>query len=160
MWKKSALKCLIKSKKTKALVKDEFFSIYWDEKLIQEGSEITAFEHIVVVSSHCDGTKLLGTTSLEKGTGKNQAEVIKSVLNDWELDNQWVAMCFDTTILNIGKFNDACIHLEALLNHPLLWTACCHHMHKVSLSQVFKSIFGKSSSPQIMFFEILKKKME
>ena len=31
-------------------------------------------------------------------------------------------------------------------------------MHKVILSQVFKSIFRKSSSPQVVFFEILKKK--
>ena len=66
-------------------------------------------------------------------------------------------LCFDTTASNTGKFNVACTNLEALLNHPL-WTACRHHMHKVILSQVFKSIFGKSSSPQITFFEILKKK--
>ena len=67
-----------------------------------------------------------------------------------------MVLCFDTTASNTGKFNGACINLEALLNHPL-WTACRHHMHEVILSQVFKSIFGKSSSPQIMFFEILKK---
>ena len=59
---------------------------------------------------------------------------------------------------NIGKFNDACIHLESLLNHSLLWTACRHHMHEVILSPVFKNIFVKSSRPQIIFFEILKKK--
>ena len=136
----------------KALEKKEFISIYWNEKPIQEGRDFTAFEHIPVLSSHRNGTKLLEITSLEKETGKNQAEAIKSILNDWELDNQYVAMCFDTKASDTGKFSGACIHLEALLNHPLVWTACCHHMHEVILSQVFKSIFGKFSSPKIMFF--------
>ena len=67
-------------------------------------------------------------------------------------------MCFDTTTSNTRKFTGACRHLEALLNHLLLLPACRHHMHEVILSQVFKSIFGKSSSPQITIFKILKKK--
>ena len=36
---------------SKALVKDEFVSIHWDKKLIQEGRYFTAFEHIAVLSS-------------------------------------------------------------------------------------------------------------
>ena len=91
----------------KALVKDEFVSILWDEKLTQKGGDLTAFEHIAVLSSHRSETKLLETTSLEKGIGENQAEAIKSILNDWELDKQCVAMCFDTTASNTGKFNGA-----------------------------------------------------
>ena len=58
------------------LVKHEFVSIHWDEKLIQEGRDFIVFEHIAVLSSHRNGIKLLGTTSLKKGTGKNQAEAI------------------------------------------------------------------------------------
>ena len=147
-----------KIKKTfKALVKDEFVSIHGDEKLFPDGRDFTAFEHITVLSSHHNGTKLLGTTSPKKETGKNQAEAIKNILHDWELVKQSVATCFDTTASNTGKFHGACIHSEALLNYPLLWTPCCHHMQEVILSHVFKSIFGKSSSSQIMFFEILKK---
>ena len=42
----------------KALVKDELVSIHWDEKLIQEGRDFTAFGHIAVLLSHCNGTKL------------------------------------------------------------------------------------------------------
>ena len=114
--------------------------------------ETTAFEHIAVFFTRRNGAKLLETTSTEKRTGKNQAEAIKGILNDWQLDKQCVVMSFDTTASNDRKFNGACIHLEALLNHPLIWTACRHHIHEVILSQVFKSIFGNSSSPQIMFF--------
>ena len=64
-------------------------------------------EHIVVLSSHRSGTKLLGTTFLERGTSRDQAEAIKHILNAWNLEEQSVAMCFDTTTSNTGKFNGA-----------------------------------------------------
>jgi len=132
-------------------------SIHWDEKLLKEKGDFSPTEHIAVLSSHRNGTKLLGTTSLEAGTGRNQAEAIKGILNNWNLEQQCIALCFDTTASNTGKFNGACILLEALLDHPLLWTACRHHVHEVILSQVFKSLFGKSCSPQIALFELLKR---
>ena len=34
----------------KAFIKDEFVSIQWNKKLIQEGRDFTAFEHIAVLS--------------------------------------------------------------------------------------------------------------
>ena len=40
-------------------VQFEFVSIYWDEKLVQEGRDFTAFEHTVVLSSHRNGAMLL-----------------------------------------------------------------------------------------------------
>ena len=40
-----------------ALMKKKFVSIHWDEKLIQEGRNFTAFERIAVFSSHRNGTK-------------------------------------------------------------------------------------------------------
>ena len=99
-----------------------------------------------------------GVTSLEKETGKYQVETIKNISNDCELDKQCVAECFHTIASNNGKFNGACLHLEALLNHALLSTLFRHHMQEVILS-FFESTFGKSStgSPQIMFFKVLKK---
>ena len=67
-------------------------------------------------------------------------------------------MCFDTTASNTGKFNGACILLEELLDHPLLWTVCRHHVHEVISAHVSKCLFGNSSSPQITIFELLKRK--
>ena len=48
--------------------------------------------------------------------------------------------------------------IEAVIGHPLLWTSCRHHMLKVILEDVFKVIFGPSSSPKVEFFDILKSK--
>ena len=98
--------------------------------------------------------KLVGTTSSERVTGRHQAEAIKHILNAWNLKKQSVAMCFDTSASNTGKFNGACIFLEALLDHPLLWTACCHHVHEVILAHVFKCLFGNSSTTQITFLNL------
>ena len=39
---------------------DEFVSIGWDEKMIQEGKDFAAFEHITFLSSHCNKLKCWG----------------------------------------------------------------------------------------------------
>ena len=52
---------------------------------------------------------------MDSGTGKNQAEAVKSILDDWGLDKQCVSMCFDTTASNTGKFNGVCIILQECL---------------------------------------------
>ena len=146
-----------KVKDFKKAIQQEFVSIHWDEKPLQERGDFTQMEHIAVRSSHRSGTKLLETTSLERGTGRDRAEAIKHILNAWNLEEQSVAMCFDTTASNTGKFNGACILLEALLNHPCLWTACRHHVHEAILAHVFKCL-GNSSNPQITIFVLLKRK--
>ena len=65
----------------KKAIQHEFVSIHWDEKLLQEKGDFTPTEHIAVLSSHRSGTKSLGTISLERGTGRDQAEAIKHILN-------------------------------------------------------------------------------
>ena len=64
--------------------------------------------------------KLLGITDLDSGTGLNQAKAVKNMLHEWSIEQRCVAMCFDTTASNTGKFAGACILLEALIGHPLL----------------------------------------
>ena len=61
----------------KALEKDKFVSIHWDEKPIQE--EILLHLSILQFFKPSQWTKLLETTSLEKGTGENHAEGSKSI---------------------------------------------------------------------------------
>ena len=71
------------------------------------------------------------------------------MLDDWEITEKCVAMCFDTSASNTGKFSGACILLEELLDRSLLWIACRHHVLEVILANVFKCIFGSSTGPQI-----------
>ena len=126
---------------------DHYFTIHWDEKLLKCGKAYTQKEHLAVLDSSANGklVKLLGITDLDSGTGLNQAKAVRNMLEEWSIEQRCVAICFDTTASYIGKFAGACILLEALIGHPLLWTLCCHHMLEVILGDVFKVIFGPSS---------------
>ena len=62
----------------RALVKDEYVSIHWNEKLIQEGRDFTAFEYSAVLLSHCNGAKSLGTTFLKKELEKMKLKQLKA----------------------------------------------------------------------------------
>ena len=137
---------------------DHYFTIHWDEKLLKCGRAYTHKEHLAVLASSTNGklVKLLGITDLDSGTGLNQAKAVKNMLEEWIIERQCVAMCFDTTASNTGKFAEACILLEAIIGHPLLWISCRHHMLEVIPGDVFKVIFGPSSSPIVEFFDILK----
>ena len=103
-------------------------------------------EHITVLLSHRNGTKLLGTTLLDSGTGKNQAEAVKSILDNWGLDKQCVSMCFDTTASNTGKFNGVCIILqERLIIH---WFG---RLAAIIYTKLYFPMFLKTSSETSAF---------
>ena len=78
----------------------EFFTIHWDEKLLKEGSDFKPTEHIAILSSHGNEIKMLGTMNIQSGSGLNQANAMKEMLDEWEIGDLCVAMCFDTTAAN------------------------------------------------------------
>ena len=69
----------------------------------------------------------------ESGSGLNQTNAIKSFVDKWNIQESYLAMCFNTTASNTGKFSEVCILLKAILQHPLLWTACRHHILEIVL---------------------------
>ena len=139
-------------------LRDCFFSIHWDEKLLKQGDDYEPKEHIAILSSHGNDIILLGTTRLESGTGLNQANAIKNMLDESDIQELCLGMCFDTTASNTGKFSGAYILLEAILSYPLLWTACRHHELEIILSNVAKLVFGPSVGPKIDCFIALSQK--
>ena len=137
-----------------------YFTIHWDEKQLKAGKAFNQQEHLAVLASSARGevVKLLGTTVLDNGSGLNQARAIKNMLEEWNIKERCVAMCFDTTASNTGRFAGVFILLEAFIGYPLLWTSCRHHMLEVILGDAFKAIFGPTSSPMVNLFGILKSK--
>ena len=83
----------------------EFVTIHWDEKLLKQSRDVQQTLHVAVLSSNGNNSKLLGTTGLRRGTGLQQAEAIKELLDEWGLTDSCVAMCFDTTAANTGRFS-------------------------------------------------------
>jgi len=69
-----------------------------------------------------------------------------------------VAMSFDTTSSNSGRKKGAAVLLEKLLGRNLLYLACRHHILELVVSNVFTTLFGKSTGPQVALFQDLKKK--
>ena len=78
-------------------------TLHWDGKLIEE---LTSHEHVdrlPVLVSGAAVEQLLGVPKLPLGTGEAQASAVMQCLVDWSLDDQIVALCFDTTSSNTGS---------------------------------------------------------
>ena len=58
-------------------------------------------------------------------------------------------MSFDTTSVNTGRFNGACVLLENRIGRELLWLACRHHVLLLVLAKTFSLCCGPSSTPNI-----------
>ena len=91
---------------------------------------------VLLTSSEDSSTKLLGVPKLLSGTGKETTNAVKVLLESWDIGTDTVGSCFDTTASNRGQYNGACVLLENLLELPLLWLACRHHIFEVLLSDV------------------------
>ena len=69
-----------------------YFTIHW-EKLLKCGKAYTHKEHLGVLASSTNGklVKLLGIKDLDSGTGFNQANALKNMLEEWSIEQQCVS---------------------------------------------------------------------
>ena len=67
----------------------------------------------------------------------------------WNICDQVKCMCFDTTVVNSGPRNGACILLEQKLDKDMLWCACRHHILEIMLEAVVILALGTSKGPDI-----------
>lgn len=132
--------------------------VHWDGKILPDILGADKVDRLpVLVSSPADGKdKLLGVPKLISGTGANAANAVYKMLTEWGLGQKVVGMCFDTTSVNTGLKNGACVLLEHQVEDELLWLACRHHVLEIILSKVFTFCFGPSSSPDIPIFKRFK----
>ena len=80
---------------------------------------------VLLTSSEDSSTKLLGVPKLLSGTGKETANAVIALLESWDIGTDTV------TASNTGHYSGACVLLENLLERPLLWLACRHHIFEV-----------------------------
>ncbi|KAG5890693.1 hypothetical protein JTB14_011659 [Gonioctena quinquepunctata] len=93
-----------------------------------------------------------GVPKLERGTGLNQATVIKDTINEWNVSDRIKAMCFDTCAANTGVDEGTCVRLEKMLKRPLLYLACRHHMYELILRSVVEVVWPGVNSPNVAIF--------
>lgn len=89
---------------------------------------------------------------MDAGTGKNCADAVFNLLTDWDVVENIVATCFDTTASNTGVLNGACLLLEQKIGRPLLALACRHHVFEIVLAAVFSTKLGPTNGPAYSIF--------
>ena len=134
-------------------------TVHWDGKLMKDTTNSRSadvninVDRVAVAVSGCEVNKILGITKTSAGTGKAQATAVAQLLTLWDVTEDTVGMCFDTTASNTGVHNGACALLQQQLGKQLLYFACRHHIHELIVAAVFSTLFGASKSPNILIFE-------
>ncbi|KAG5887469.1 hypothetical protein JTB14_017324 [Gonioctena quinquepunctata] len=109
-------------------------------------------DRLPIILSGVNTQQLLGVPKLERGTGLNQATVIKDTINEWNVSDRIKAMCFDTCAANTGVDKGTCVRLEKMLKRPLLYLACRHHMYELILRSVVEVVWPGVNSPNVAIF--------
>lgn len=126
-----------------------FVVIHFDSKLIKYLTGEKSDRLVVLVSGkpHIEKPKLLAIPVISRSTGAEQCTAIIDVLSQWQCLNLTIAMVFDTTSSNTGKFAGVCISIEKNVKRALLWFACRHHVYEVHVKHVADHINGARNSP-------------
>lgn len=133
--------------------------LHWDGKLLPNiTGGVEKVDRVAVIISGNGEEKLLAVPPIKKGTGQEQATACLKILEEWKLKDHVRGLCFDTTASNTGLNLGACSLIEKALDKELVWIACRHHVLEVTLSDVFKALFGTSSGPDITLFKRFQKK--
>ena len=97
--------------------------------------------------------KLLGVPETRYGTGTAEADVVQSLLTEWNVKREICGMVFDTTSRNSGAEIGACKCLEDWLGTPILWLACRHHVQELHLKRVVQGATGQTKEPGMALFK-------
>jgi hypothetical protein len=128
--------------------------VHFDGKLLPALTDGTKKEErVAILVSYSKMEKLLGVPKVASATGENLSQSVFNTITEWELQNQVVAMSFDTTAANTGRLNGACVLLQKKLNRMLLWLPCRHHILEVVCGDIFKALFGLTSGPNVLIFK-------
>ncbi|ESO05704.1 hypothetical protein HELRODRAFT_171365 [Helobdella robusta] len=120
--------------------------VHWDGKIMNDDPH-SRTDRLAVVVTGCNVEKILGIVKIASSTGQAQANATFQLLKLWDVSEDIIGMCFDTTAANTGTSSGACVLLEKLLHRNLLHFACRHHVHELIIGEVFTVLFGPSRAP-------------
>ena len=75
----------------------------------------------------------------------------------WDVEKDIVSFVFDTTASNTGRVRGATIRLQKMLNRPVFFLGCRHHISELIVKAVWYSIFEEDLSPENKFFSDVRK---
>ena len=136
--------------------------VHWDGKMMRDSTNSkdpkSNVDRIAIDVTGRNLEKILGIVKIPSGTGLSQAKATFQLLTIWNVANDIVGICFDTTASNMGYKNGACILLEKLMGKHLLYLAFRHYMHEVINGKIYLVLLGRSYGSNIaLFIEMLAK---
>lgn len=97
---------------------------------------------------------MLGIPKIRSSKGADEAYAVYAALIDWNVQNNVMAMCFDTTASNTSTSIGACAILEQKLSKKLLHFACRHHIMELLVAGAFQAtVEPATSAPSILLFD-------
>ena len=82
---------------------------------------------LLLNSPWLEGERLLGVAPLEVESGYGIALEVYDRLLHLEVEENVIGAVFDSTGVNTGEEEGASIHLQRLLDRPILEVECTHH---------------------------------
>ena len=79
------------------------------------------------------------------GKGSVQADAVFNILEEWNIEENIITVCTDTTASNTGRLSGAIVKLQEKLSRPLLWLMCRSHSYERHICHGFNAITGKKS---------------
>ena len=77
-------------------------------------------------------------------------------MQKWGIEENIQALVFDTTVSNTGRINGACTKLGEIFERDLLYLPCRHHIYELELKNVFDTVMGTTSGPDVNIFNRFK----
>lgn len=131
--------------------------IHWDGKMLEDITGKESVDRLPILVSGAGVQQLLAVPKLSVGTGEATASAVHNTCLKWGLCEQVTCMSFDTTPVNTGVWNGACILLQQKMGKDMLWLACRHHILEIMLEAVVLTSLGASSGPDILIFKRFQK---
>lgn len=131
--------------------------VHWDGKLMKDTTNEeyskSNINRLAVVVSGYNVDKILGVMKNRYATGYVQAKTVFDLLVLWDVVDEIIGMSFDTTASNTGVRQGTATILEIKMKKQLLYFACRHHVYEIIVAEIFKTLFGPSTGPNIALFQ-------
>ncbi|KAK4871560.1 hypothetical protein RN001_015684 [Aquatica leii] len=106
-------------------------TIHWDEKLIEDVTGHKSVDRLPILVSGHGINQLLAVPKLKRGTSTACASAVYEAINSWGLRDKVKCLCFDTTAVNTGLINGACVKLEKKMKKDLASLSPSHFRNYV-----------------------------
>lgn len=139
----------------------DYIVMHWDSKEIHYEAGDTD-ERLCIKASFPGSDKsdqFCSAPAIPNGKGIPMAQIVYKTVEDWKIPaERIIAMSWDTTASNSGKHKGSGKIFEKLIQQPILWLGCRHHIGERHISHADTKVRGPTKGPTDPLFQSFKKK--